>query len=87
MSTTLSAKQRAGRIGGLTTSTRNNPLEYTAKARATFHGLDYWLRDIPTDLPHEERVRRAEAKRRLHFVEMGRKGGLARSKSKGSKKG
>jgi hypothetical protein len=70
-----------GRRGGLTTAMRHDPAVYTAAARAAFNNPERWLKDIPTDLPHEERLRRAEAARKLHFSELGRRSGKARRRS------
>ena len=69
-------RQSIARLGGLATSSRHDPQIYTAKARATFN--ERWLRDIPTDLPEAERLRRAEAAKKLYFATIGRRGGKAR---------
>lgn len=67
-----------GRMGGLTTSSRHDPQVYSAPGRARANGLEKWLERVPEDLPDEERMRRAEALRRLHFVELRHKSAKAR---------
>jgi hypothetical protein len=67
-----------GRLGGLTTSSRHDPQVYTANGLRAANGLERFLQDIPTDLPQEERVRRAEAARKLWYVALGQKSAKAR---------
>jgi len=59
-----------GRIGGLALAAQRDPREYTAKARAAF--LDRFECEVDPDgsLPPAERIRRAEAARRLHFTKL-----------------
>jgi hypothetical protein len=59
-----------GRAGGLTASASGDARLRTAKARATFR--DSWLAKVDPEgrLDPTERVRRAEAARRLHYVRM-----------------
>lgn len=66
------------RLGGLTNSARNNPQEYTAAARERANSLAKWLDQVPPEVPEPERTRRAEAMRRLHYVQLGVKSGQAR---------
>jgi hypothetical protein len=72
------SRSTRGRLGGLTTASRHDPMDYTAAARARSNGLNRWLEKVPADLPEEERLRRAEAMRRKHYVELGIKSGKAR---------
>jgi hypothetical protein len=72
------SRSTRGRLGGLTTASLHDPKIYTAAARARSNGLEKWLEKVPTDLPEEERMRRAEAMRRKHYVELGIKSGKAR---------
>ena len=67
-----------GRIGGLKVAATHDPKVYTARARATF--LASFIEQVPTDLPDEERERRADALRRLHFARLALKSARARSK-------
>lgn len=63
-----------GRIGGLALAAQRDPREYTAAARAASPGCQgYWEKKIDPDgeLKPAERARRAEAARRLHFVQLG----------------
>jgi hypothetical protein len=68
----LSREQRRlnGRIGGLKVSATHDPKLYTAPARAAF--LATFVRAVDPDgaLEPDERARRAEAARRLHFARM-----------------
>lgn len=59
-----------GRMGGLTAAMRGDTRERAAKARQAFR--DGWLRKVDPEgiLDPEERARRAEAARRLHYVGM-----------------
>lgn len=78
MTVRLSAHARAGRIGGLVTSSRHDPRDMTRAARA---GLaEKWLREQPEDLPHEERVRRAESAKKAHYLKASAAGVKARKK-------
>lgn len=71
-----------GRIGAHVTLARHDPVELTAKARATYRAsfVDHSScamcghpPAIPTDLPELERVRRAEHLRRAHYARMVRR--------------
>jgi len=64
----------------LALAVQRNPREYTAKARATF--LQRFLDEQPVDLPPEERQRRAEAARKLHFTRLALASAKARQKSR-----
>lgn len=76
MTVRLSAHARAGRIGGLVTSSRHDPRDMTRAARA---GLaEKWLREQPEDLPHEERIRRAAAAKAAHYARASAAGVAAR---------
>ena len=80
MSNTASNPDRrmAGRIGGLTTASRHDPRETTAKARATF--LASFERKVDPDgsLPPDERVRRATLARKAHFARLALKSAQVR---------
>lgn len=63
-----------GRIGGLALAAQRDPREYTAAARAASPGgLIYWEQRVDPDgaLTPSERARRAEAAKKLHFVQLG----------------
>lgn len=83
---TLTAERRAhlvsiGRLGGLTTAAKIDTVARATRAqtgfRASFadgHGCRACpLVEIPTDLPAEERERRADLLYRLHFTRLGQK--------------
>ena len=71
-----------GRLGGLSKSARHDAREGTAAARETF--LRRFLDEQPPDLPQTERVRRAEAARRLHFSRLARLSAKSRARRKRS---
>ena len=56
-----------GRIGGYTISSRHNPTETTAKARATYRTSFERMVDPDGKLSPKERARRAEAARHAHY--------------------
>jgi hypothetical protein len=57
--------------------------EHMRPAQAASPGqLAYWLRDVPTDLPDAERVRRAECLRSAHMARLA----LASSKARRARK-
>lgn len=60
----------AGRIGGLTTASRNDPMAYTSAARAAF--ADSFAREVDPEgvLPPGERDRRAMAAKKAHMVRL-----------------
>lgn len=66
------------RKGGLTTSARHDPQEYTAKARRAADSRFLKLVDPDCTLSYEEAERRAEAARKLFYLEFSRRGVEAR---------
>jgi hypothetical protein len=56
------------RAGGFALAARHDPMQYTAKARATFQARFLDQVDPERQLPEPERERRAEAARRLYYV-------------------
>jgi hypothetical protein len=72
------ASQRA-RIGGLVRASMYDGKEVTAKARKAFM-KDYFLNQIPSDLPVEERLRRAGCLRKAHFTRLAYLSAKARAK-------
>jgi hypothetical protein len=62
---------RWGRLGGLTTAARYDPVALTAEARRVFRE-EHFARQVDPQgtLPPEERVRRAEAARRLWYARL-----------------
>lgn len=74
-----------GRRGGLVNSLRHDPHAMTAAARAVANSMERWLKDIPEELPQEERDRRAEVAKRLHYSELGRRSGKARRRKGGKR--
>ena len=72
----------AGRLGGLTTASRNDPLAYTAKARLAFLAGFAALVDPEGALPPDERERRAVAARRAHMTRLA----LASSKARAQRR-
>ena len=58
------------RLGGLSRSAQYDGVEMTAKARSTFGSSFETLADPDGVLPEPERLRRAAALRRLHYVRM-----------------
>lgn len=75
------------RLGGLACASRHDPREYTRAAREKSHGLQRFLDQQPTELPEEERVRRAQAARTAFYVAIGRKGGQRSGRRGGGGKG
>lgn len=73
-----------GRMGGLTTAARHDPKVTTRAARERSHGLARFLEQVPTDLPEEERERRAVALRKLFYTRLGHMSAKSRAK-KGAK--
>ena len=73
-----------GRIGGLALAAQRDPKEYTAAARRQF--LSRFEEQVDPDhtLPEGERARRAEAVRRLYFVQVAYRSAKARRKVKGT---
>ncbi len=69
----------AGRLGGLTTASRNDPQHYTKAARETF--LASFAREVDPEgvLPPDERERRAVAARRLHFARLAARSAAVRA--------
>lgn len=67
---TPSQRRHRARLGGLATSSRHDGSEQTAAARQGF--LRKFLDEVDPDrvLGEEERLRRAEAARRLHMARL-----------------
>lgn len=59
-----------GRIGGLALAASRNPKEYTVSARDAFMRRFETQVDPERALPEPERLRRAEAARRLYFTQL-----------------
>lgn len=61
--------QRA-RLGGLAVAASRDPKDYTKAARAAFE--DRFINEVDPDreLPESERLRRAEAARKLYFARL-----------------
>jgi len=73
------------RMGGLTTRMRHSPSEYTTQGLERVNGRNgeigqHWLDLVDPDgaLPHDERVARAKAARKLHYARIGKLSGEAR---------
>ncbi len=78
---TLSARMaRLGRAGGLRTRSLRDPVDYTRKARASFLARFEAEVDPHRLLSELERLRRAEAARRLFFVRLAHKSAERRAK-------
>ena len=76
-----SALQRArNRVGGLALAASRDPREYTAAARQTFRDSFQEAVDPDRVLPTGERLRRADAARRLWFARMALKSAKSRQK-------
>jgi hypothetical protein len=69
-----------GRIGGYVNASKNNPKEYTAKAREGFEKRFLDMVDKERLLPEEERQRRAEAAKKAYMNELARKSAQKRQK-------
>jgi hypothetical protein len=67
MRTETLATKRA-RYAALVRASMYDGKEVTAKARAAF--MSSFFKDIPLDLPEDERVRLAEAKKKAHYAKM-----------------
>lgn len=70
--------RKAGRIGGLTTASRHDPHQQTAKARAPFLARFEAKVDPDGSLSPEERERRAVAGRKAYFAQLALKSAQAR---------
>jgi len=79
MPTTRAQRIQAGKIGGLTTSSRHDPQQYTAKARQTFLASFAAEADPDGTLPVEERERRAYALKRRRMTLLALKSSQARA--------
>jgi hypothetical protein len=66
------------RIGGLAKSARYDSREATAKARQALR--DRFLAEQPADLPEPERLRRAEAARKLFYARLALRSAQVRAK-------
>jgi hypothetical protein len=73
------SRRVCGRLGGLTTRSRNDPTAYTAAARATFAASFELEVDPDGTLPPEERAARADAARRAHYLRLAAKSAQARA--------
>lgn len=67
---TTSLASIRGRLGAYTMHSRHSAVETTAKARASFLASFEALVDPRHELPVAERLRRAEAARKAHFVRL-----------------
>ena len=76
---TSKARRRYGRIGGLTTRSRHNPLDYTAAARKTFRESFADVVDPERVLPEAEREARAEAAYRARMAKLADLSAVARA--------
>jgi hypothetical protein len=65
-------------MGGLALAATHDPREYTRAARQALR--DRFLAEQPLDLPEPERIRRAEAGRRLFYARLSLKSAQVRSK-------
>ena len=80
MSSASETSQRA-RVAALTRWGHQDATAGTAPARAASPGSDdYWLKQIPTDLPQRERQRRADRLKKAHFSKLALKSAAARRK-------
>ena len=86
MAISPSARRVIGKLGGLTTRSRHDPLVYTAAARAAFDAT--FEREVDPDgiLPPGERAARAEAARRAHYVRLTARSAAARAARAGGTK-
>jgi hypothetical protein len=70
MPTSLTSAERSARarLAAYEMHAQHDPKETTAAARAASPArVDYFLKQVPTDLPDPERLRRAEYLRKAHF--------------------
>lgn len=83
----MTVEQQAlyARMGGLTTRMLHSPSEYTTQGLERVNGRNgeigqHWLDQVDPEgaLPHDERVARAKAARRLHYARIGKLSGEAR---------
>lgn len=76
-----SGARARGRIGGLSTSSRHDPRQYTAAARRKFN--ERFEREVDPEgvLPSKERARRANAAKRAYFSRLALKSARARERS------
>ena len=70
MTLNQNARRLQGRIGGLTTRSLHDPLEYTAAARKRFRDSFATLVDPDGVLTPEERATRAHAARQAHMARL-----------------
>jgi hypothetical protein len=76
----VEAPRLRARIGGLALAAQRDPLVYTAAARQAFR--DGFLEQVDPGLPESERIRRAAALRKLHYVRMALKSAKVRARNK-----
>jgi hypothetical protein len=79
MAYTHERRVAAGRIRGFTTRAYNDPMVYTASARATFRASFAAQADPDGILPIEEREKRANALYRAHMVRLAIRSSQARA--------
>lgn len=65
-------------MGGLALAAKHDPREYTAAARQALR--DRFLADQPIELPEPERLRRAEAARKLFYAKLAYRSAQVRAK-------
>lgn len=73
------ARRLQGRIGGLTTRSRHDPVVYTAAARQTFRDAFDQAVDPEGVLLPAERAARADAARRAHMAKLALKSATVRA--------
>jgi hypothetical protein len=79
MTLTPSERSLRSRLAAHAMHARNDSREVTAKARETFRNSFYEQTDA--ELPHDERLRRAEHLRRAHYARMALASAKARRRS------
>jgi hypothetical protein len=70
-----------GKLGGLSTSARHDPVQITAKARQVYRESFFDLVDPTKTLDPTERERRATAAYRLHMAKLAMRSAAARRRA------
>lgn len=78
-SLTPTERSLRSRLGAHALHAKYSGLEITRVARAASPGSDdYWLHRVDTDLPEEERLRRARHLKKAYFTRLALKSSIAR---------
>ncbi len=82
-SLTPTERSLRSRLGAHALHAKYSGLEITRVARAASPGSDeYWLRQVDTHLPEEERLRRARHLKKAHFTRLALRSSIVRRRNR-----